>query len=187
MCRVLVVSREFDGKDRMERMAVVIYALLKGTPSQCCTHQNTKPRQYKVGSDMKTQTYTRQEACCAEAVDHCCQSHADDVPWQFLISTDASLLSALCHTGLHTPERLPPGGSAFASADRRRMRGFSGAVGDRVMALPIFRDLSVLGKTTRHMDNPNMSDNTSHRLCRHACPSKRCIPWIALVHKRFFK
>lgn len=34
MCRVMVVSREFDGKDRMERMAVVIYALLKGIPSQ---------------------------------------------------------------------------------------------------------------------------------------------------------
>jgi hypothetical protein len=44
----MVVSREFDGKDRMERMAVVIYALLKGTPSQ----YYIKPHPYKSEGGM---------------------------------------------------------------------------------------------------------------------------------------
>lgn len=52
-------------------------------------------------------------------------------------------------TGLHVPEVLPAGVSAFDTADARGMRGFSCAVGSRVLALPIFRHLGAIGTDGR--------------------------------------
>lgn len=52
-------------------------------------------------------------------------------------------------TGLHVPEVLPAGVSAFDTADARGMRGFSCAVGSRVLALPIFRHLGAIGTDVR--------------------------------------
>jgi hypothetical protein len=49
---------------------------------------------------------------------------------------------------LHEPLRLPPGTSACSYADDRNLKGFSGAIGNHVLALPIFRNLSALNSAS---------------------------------------